>query len=94
MPFSSIQSENADAVVFFIQGILNDIGFRNISIIITNNASNMNSAWKNLTDDKDKCGNFKHLLFMSCACHMIHNYIKEVSGDEVFNSVLTWWKAI
>ena len=84
LPFSSVQSENSDAVVAFIQEVLNDIGPSKFSTIITDNASTMTSAWRKLTDDTTTCGNLKHLLFMSFACHMIHNYIKEVLKDTLF----------
>ena len=54
------------------------------SVIITDSASTMTSAWKTLTDNKHTCGNLDHILFMSCTAHMIHNYIKEILNDPVF----------
>ena len=82
-PIINTISEDADLVVGYLQEVVKDFGASSVSSIITDNAETMQSTWRKLVNAR-QLGNTSHILFMSCSCHMLHNYVALVLKSDYF----------
>ena len=65
----------------FIQSCIGRLKASKIGSMLTDNAATMTCVWHNIVNDTETCGDCTHIHFMSCAAHMLHNFVKEVCTD-------------
>ena len=80
-------------MVKYLKDVISDFGANIISSVITDNASTMQSAWRKLVDAREM-GDTWHILFMSCSCHMLHNYVGLVLKSSYYEPAFTLVKSI
>ena len=82
-PIQNTVSEDSDLVVGYLKDVIKDFGASKVASVITDNAETMQATWRKLVSSSE-VGSTAHILFMSCCCHMLHNYVALVLKSDYF----------